>query len=65
MSEIDGIEKPQAVINQDADIPIQSADQLETVYLEFSHDGISDRTQNVEGLPGIFPAAGNPIGCFG
>lgn len=65
MSQVDGIEKPQAVVDQDADIPVQSADHFEPFYLESSHDGISDRAQHVETQPGIFPGTGNPIGSYG
>lgn len=54
MSQVDGIEKTQAVIDQDTDIPVQPADQLESVYAYFSHNGISTRAQKVMGIAGIF-----------
>jgi hypothetical protein len=53
MPQIQGIEKPEAVVDQDTDIPVQPADQFETVYDKFSHDGISDPVAGIDGLLSI------------
>jgi hypothetical protein len=39
--QIDGIEKTETIVDQDTDIPIQPADQFETVGDELSHGSLS------------------------